>query len=178
MDNIIIRQSTLKDIPRIQEIFAAARRFMVETGNPDQWGDDYPGEELLMEDIMSGDSYVCLQEGRIAGTFVLRSGEDPTYEVIDGAWLNALPYGTIHRIASSGEVKGIMHTAMRFARQHYQNIRIDTYRDNIVMQNAVRKEGFTYCGIIRCWNGSERLAYQYSQPETRIIAKNQKICIN
>ncbi len=31
------------------------------------------------------------------------------------------------------------------------------------MQNIlIRKEGFAYCGIIRCWNGTERLAYQHS----------------
>ncbi len=162
MHNILIRQSTREDIPRLQEIYAIARDFMAGTGNPHQWDADYPGEELLLEDIGSGDSYVCLLEGRIVAAFVLRGGNDPTYEVIDGAWLNDRPYATIHRIASSGEVKGIMHLVMQFARQHYQNIRIDTHRDNIIMQNAILKEGFKYCGIIRCWNGSERLAYQYS----------------
>lgn len=29
------------------------------------------------------------------------------------------------------------------------------------MQAAILKEGFSYCGVIRCWNGTERLAYQY-----------------
>ncbi len=161
MHDILIRQSTGEDIPRLQEIFAAAREFMTMTGNPHQWGADYPGVELLLEDIASGDSYVCMKGERIVGTFVLRGGDDPTYAVINGAWLNDLPYATIHRIASSGEVKGIMHLAMEFALQRHKNIRIDTHRDNIVMQNAIRKEGFTYCGIIYCWNGSERLAFQY-----------------
>ncbi len=163
MHSIHIRRSTPEDIPRLQEIYAIAREFMVGTGNPHQWDADYPSMGLLLEDVGSGDSYVCMQEGRIVGTFVLRGGADPTYEVIDGAWLNDLPYATIHRIASSGEVKGIMYLTMQFALQHYQNIRIDTHRDNIVMQNALRKEGFTYCGIIRCWNGNERLAYQMAK---------------
>ncbi len=162
MNNIVIRQSSPEDLSRLKEIFATARKFMRDTGNPNQWSDDYPGEELLLEDIGSGDSYVCISDGRIVGTFVLRGGDDPTYEVIhDGAWLNDLPYGTIHRIASSGEVKGIMHMAMQFALRHYQTIRIDTHRENTVMQNALRNEGFIYCGIIYCWNGSERLAYQF-----------------
>ncbi len=162
MHNILIRKSSVEDIPRLLEIFATARNFMAMTGNPHQWEADYPSEELLLRDIMDGDSYVCLQKGRIVATFVLRAGDDPTYDVIDGAWLNARPYATIHRIASSGEVKGIMHTAMLFAMQQHQNIRIDTHHDNTVMQNILRKEGFTYCGIIRCWNGTERLAYQHS----------------
>ncbi len=160
MPNISIRKSSTSDIPRLQEIFAIARKFMAETGNPTQWTADYPSEELLLNDISSGDSYVCIMDDRIVGTFVLRGGNDPTYDVIyDGEWLNDLPYATIHRIASSGEMKGIMHLAMEFALQHYHTIRIDTHRDNTVMQNAILKEGFTYCGIIHCWNGSERLAY-------------------
>ncbi len=165
-NDILIRRSSVDDIPRLHEIFAIARTFMAETGNPHQWADDYPSEELLLSDIESGDSYVCLMDDKIVGTFVLRGGNDPTYDIIyDGSWLNDLPYATIHRIASSGEQKGIMHLAMQFALHHYNTIRIDTHRDNSVMQNAIRKEGFVYCGIIHCWNGSERLAYQFTQSE-------------
>lgn len=164
MNEITIRKSSVEDVPRLREIFAIARKFMAETGNPSQWVAGYPSEELLRKDIESGDSYVCLFEGKIVATFVLRGGNDPTYDVIyDGAWPNDSPYATIHRIAGSGEVKGIMHLAMQYALQHYHAIRIDTHRDNRVMRNAIRKEGFQYCGIIHCWNGSERLAYQYTK---------------
>ena len=47
-----------------------------------------------------------------------------------------------------------------FALAQYDSIRIDTHRDNSVMRNALLREGYRYCGIIHCWNGSERLAYQ------------------
>ncbi len=165
MGNINIRQSSVKDIPRLLEIFATARRFMLDTGNPDQWAADYPDEVLIKNDIESRDCYVCLAEGRIVGTFVLRGGNDPTYNIIyDGKWQNNLPYATIHRIASSGDIKGIMHHAMQFALQRHNTVRIDTHRDNKVMQNAILKEGFIYCGIIHCWNGSERMAYQFTKP--------------
>ena len=159
-----IRKSAPEDIPEMLEIFAAARRFMAGTGNPDQWSEDYPGEELLKSDIASGDSHVILSEGRIVATFVLRPGNDPTYDIIhDGNWPNDLPYATIHRIASRGERKGMLHAAMQFALERYSAIRIDTHRDNTVMRNAIAKEGFTYCGIIHCWNGTERLAYQFTK---------------
>ncbi len=164
MNSLVIRQAVAEDIPRLLEIFDFARRFMQETGNPHQWTADYPGEALLRSDIESGDSYVCLSEEKIVGTFVLRGGDDPTYGVIyDGAWPNPLPYATIHRMAGSGEAKGIMHLAMQFALQHYDAIRIDTHRDNTVMQSAIRKEGFRYCGIIHCRDGSERLAFQFTK---------------
>lgn len=159
--DIKIRNSRLEDIPRLEEIFAIARRFMASTGNPNQWAEDYPGEERLREDIASGDSFVCVKDDRIVATFVLRGGDDPTYRIIyDGAWLDDNPYATIHRIASSGEVKGIFGIVMKYALEYYSSIRIDTHADNKVMQHAIEKAGFKYCGIIHCWSGDERLAYQ------------------
>lgn len=158
-----IRKAKLADITQMMEIFAIARRFMAETGNPNQWAANYPSVEQLTNDINGGDSYVCIEEGKMVATFVLRGGEDPTYDIIyGGAWKNNNPYATIHRIASNGEVKGIFRLAMDFALQHYKTIRIDTHRDNKVMQHAILKAGFQYCGIIYCWNGDERLAYQYN----------------
>lgn len=157
-----IRKATLADIPVMQEIFAIAREFMAATGNPNQWAENYPSLEQLTSDIDSGDSYVCLEDERIVATFLLRGGSDPTYDIIfDGAWPNNNPYATIHRIASNGEVKGIFRKTMDFALQHHATIRIDTHRDNKVMQNAITKAGFEYCGIIHCWNGDERIAYQF-----------------
>ena len=163
---ITIRKTVAADLPRLQEIFAIARTFMAATGNPHQWAADYPSEQLLLRDIQSADSYVCEYDGRVVGTFVLRAGDDPTYATIyGGRWLSDAPYATIHRIASSGEVKGIFDTAIRFALQHFSSIRIDTHADNKVMQQAILRAGFQYCGIIHCWNGTERLAYQYCQQQ-------------
>lgn len=160
---MIIRKTTLADIPRLKEIFAIARQFMIENGNPNQWAANYPSVEQLTDDINRGDSFVCQENDAIVATFVLRGGDDPTYAVIyDGAWKNDNPYATIHRIASNGEAKGIFHTVMEYALQHYDTIRIDTHRDNKVMQRAIEKAGFEYCGIIHCWNGDERLAFQYN----------------
>ena len=122
-DDCIIRHTTTADIPRLKEIFAIARRFMAEAGNPNQWTEGYPSEELLQEDIDSGDSYVIVKGDRIVATFVLRGGADPTYDIIyDGKWPNDKPYATIHRIASSGEATGIMHTALQYALTLYDNI--------------------------------------------------------
>ena len=56
---------------------------------------------------------------------------------------------------------------MTFALKQYENIRIDTHSDNKVMQQIAKKEGFRYCGIINCWNGTERLAYQYTKTATQ-----------
>ena len=167
-DNTKIRKTTINDIPQLREIFAIARKFMVKTGNPNQCVDGYPSDEQLMEDIESGDSYLVEKNDKVVATFVLRGGIDPTYnKIYGGKWLNEEPYATIHRIASTGEINGIMNIAMTFALKQYENIRIDTHSDNKVMQQIAKKEGFRYCGIINCWNGTERLAYQYTKTATQ-----------
>lgn len=162
-ENLEIRKTRKEDIPRLKQIFATARQFMASNGNPDQWAPNYPSDEQLLNDINNGDSFVVISDSRqIVATFVLHAGIDPTYNTIyEGQWLNDAPYATIHRIASNGEVKGIFRLALQFALNRYDNIRIDTHHDNIVMRNAIMQNGFSYCGIIHCWNGDERMAYQY-----------------
>ena len=77
-----------------------------------------------------------------------------------GQWLNDKPYGVIHRIASDGKTKGIGSFCVNWVVSQCGNVRIDTHRDNVVMQNMLKKNGFQYCGIIHIENGEERLAYQ------------------
>ena len=40
------------------------------------------------------------------------------------------------------------------------HLRIDTHEKNLVMQNLVKKTGFSYCGIIYVDDGTKRLAYE------------------
>ena len=49
---------------------------------------------------------------------------------------------------------------MDFCLSRENNIRIDTHRDNTIMQHVIQKHGFSYCGIIYLANGDERMAYQ------------------
>lgn len=156
-----IRKAVKNDLPYIFEIYARARKFMAENDNPNQWGDIKPGKELVESDIENGISYVCEKDGEILGVFAFIYGEDPTYKIIyDGEWLNDKPYAVIHRIASSGKVKGTGEFCLKWALSQYPNIRIDTHRDNTVMRHLMDKLGFAYCGIIHLEDGDERLAFQ------------------
>ena len=106
--NMEIRKSTREDIKQIMAIFTTAKEYMAAHGNKTQWGDGYPGEEILKTDIDAGNSYVIVNNGMIVGTFSFIIGEEPTYQVIkNGKWTDDRLYGTIHRLASSGIVKGI-----------------------------------------------------------------------
>ena len=158
-----IRKSELKDIPDMLSVFEVARQTMRANGNPQQWL-NYPSEELLEADIRARKSYVLEANGKIAGTFFFALEEDPTYLVIDdGAWLNDAPYGVIHRIASNGTERGVLKATIDYCAQFSTNLRIDTHRDNTIMQHLLEKYGFQKCGIIYVQDAvsdhSPRLAY-------------------
>ena len=58
-----IEHAVIADLPRIMEIYACARRFMAENGNPRQWGPtNWPPESLIRSDIESGNLYVCVRD--------------------------------------------------------------------------------------------------------------------
>jgi hypothetical protein len=65
-----IRRSTINDIDEILKIFEGARKFMKASGNPNQWKDSYPERKLIESDIYKNISYLCVDEGKIVGTFV------------------------------------------------------------------------------------------------------------
>lgn len=69
--NMEIRKSTREDIKQIMAIFTTAKEYMAAHGNKTQWGDGYPGEEILKTDIDAGNSYVIVNNGMIVGTFSL-----------------------------------------------------------------------------------------------------------
>ena len=153
MIHMKIRRTTDNDFDRIMEIYASARAFMAETGNPNQWGPtNWPPAELIRADIRDGCSYVCTNDkDDVIGVFFFRQGKDiePTYQVIsDGAWLDDSAYGVVHRIASARTEKGVGQFCLEWALEKCGHMRIDTHTDNAVMQNLLTKLGFIRCGII------------------------------
>jgi hypothetical protein len=109
-----------------------------------------------------------LNENALDGLKLLREDErvdwlwsHPTYaKIYDGAWLNEEEYSVVHRIASSGVVKGAGSFCMEWASAHTKNLKIDTHADNYVMQNMLKKCGFQPCGTIYLENGEQRIGFQ------------------
>ncbi|WP_367271634.1 GNAT family N-acetyltransferase [uncultured Eubacterium sp.] len=159
----MIRPAQNQDLIEIQMIYAYARKFMAEHGNPTQWGSTTPREEVLKKDIEKQQLYVIENDARdkILGVFALIIGEDPTYQRIEqGDWKDERLYGTLHRVASAPGAHGILERALDFAGQKIAHLRIDTHADNKVMQHLILKNGFEKCGIIYTDNGSPRFAYE------------------
>ena len=156
-----IRLAQLNDLPPILKIYAHAREYMREQGNPTQWGNGYPQENLLRDDIAKKQLYVCCEADEILGVFCYFFGNDPTYlKIYEGAWQNNLPYGVIHRIAVVSHRRGVASFCYDYCFSLCQNLKIDTHRDNLPMQKSLAKNGFARCGIIYLESGDERIAYQ------------------
>ncbi len=150
------------DVEEIMACYEKARHYMRVNGNHQQWINGYPSRELVMSDIDNGVSYVGVDEtGDLVMAFAFIIGADPTYEVIeDGAWLNDLPYGTIHRLGSTGKYGGMLKECVNFCLTKVDNLRLDTHADNKPMQRAAERLGFVRCGVIYCQDGTPREAYQ------------------
>ena len=168
-----IRKSSLSDLPALLLLAEAARGIMRRSGNMGQWVDGYPSAEVFRADIERGVSYLMLDESSMpVATFAFMPGPDPTYaqifddrlpdgSLLQGAWVDDVrPYAVVHRIASRPEAHGVMAALLDFCFRRSPNLRIDTHRDNVIMQHLMQRHGFTRCGIIYLTNGDERLAYQ------------------
>ncbi len=163
---MIVRKAEFNDLQEISEIYESARRFMSDTGNPNQWGKTNPPYARTEADLRENNLYVVEEDCDILAVFYYNFADDPTYKIIyDGQWLNDHPYGVIHRIAVSDKArgKGVAGICFDFAFNNCKNLKIDTHRDNIPMQKALAKHGFIQCGIIHLANGDERIAFQKSE---------------
>lgn len=158
---MIIRKTKIADLVDCDSIYAAAREYMKQAGNPDQWNGGYPGVVEILSDIAAGCGYVVEDEGEVVAVFYYAPGPDPTYaKIYDGAWKSEEPYAVIHRVAVKHHGKGIIDFIFKECFEAAGHLRIDTHRDNIPMQNVLKRGGFEYCGIIHLESGAERLAFE------------------
>lgn len=157
----------MDDLPVMLKIYQHARELMAANGNPTQWGNTFPREEVILDDIRQQRTMLLADEAdgkeRVLAQFALCTGEDPTYAHIDGAWLDDDSYVTIHRIASSGIVKGAAKDCINWCVEHYGNVRADTHPNNKAMQHVLESNGFARCGLIQLLDrptDTTRIAYQ------------------
>lgn len=135
---------------------------MRSSGNLHQWSDSYPNAGAVRTDMEKEGAIVIEDDGRIVAYFAFLPSPEPTYSYIEGgAWLdNTGPYHVIHRIASFPDAHDIFRDMIAWCGERESNLRIDTHRDNAIMQKLIERHGFAYCGIIYLASGDERLAYQ------------------
>ena len=158
----IIREAQMSDMADIMAVMDAAKKIMRQSGNMHQWGDGYPSEAVISADIERHGGFVVedgdgehQSPGKVVGYFAFLPSPEPTYaRIYEGEWLDdERPYHVVHRIASYPDVHGVFCSIMDYCFSHDPNIRVDTHRDNTIMQHNLAKYGFSYCGIIYLASG-------------------------
>lgn len=152
----------MADVDRIMQVLDAAKQVMRNAGNENQWINGYPTVEAVISDIELQGGMVVEDDGVVVAYFTFLPSPEPTYAAIyEGQWIDdTLPYHVVHRMGGVPTARGIFASAMDYCFEHDPNIRVDTHRDNKIMQHLFTKHGFRYCGIIYLLNGDKRLAYQ------------------
>lgn len=154
-----IRLSVPEDLPRLEEIYSAARRYMRSQGNLSQWSDTYPSALSARLDMERGWCHVIEKDGKVVATFCLMTDPEPTYSALDEAL--TVPYVTLHRVASDSSASGILSAAVRYAvARHHCDVRIDTHADNAPMLKAILRQRFEPTGPITLADGSPRLSFR------------------
>lgn len=161
------RHATMRDFPVMEQNYERARELMARNGNPTQWGHTFPRPEVVEDDITQHRSILLVdgsgENERILAQFAVCAGEDPTYQTIDGQWLDDDAYVTVHRITASGLVRHAARECLEWTLRKYGNVRIDTHPNNRIMQHVLENCGFTRCGLIELIDrptDTTRIAYQ------------------
>lgn len=164
-----LRPSTKNDLIDIMLFIKDAQHFLAAQ-NINQWQDNYPNTEVIDRDINNRESFVIITDkGKTIATSMFTINGESTYNFIKGNWItkNNTKYGVIHRIAvsnnarSKGVAKFIFNEfETRLQKMEFTSLRIDTHKDNHIMQQLLQNLGYVYCGVIYLNNGNERLAYE------------------
>ncbi len=150
-----VRKAEKGDLETILKIYEGARAFMKKNGNPTQWGNNRPHTQKLISNVENGIQLVCCFKNadgseEIVATFHFSHGDEEAYNHLAcGTWPEGSEdYWCIHSFASSMKVKGTATFCFGWCEKQpgVKSIKIDTHRNNIPMQNLIKKFGYEYCG--------------------------------
>ena len=91
-------KATKKDLTTIMAIIGDAQEYLKDQ-NIDQWQNDYPNNDIIINDILNKESYLVKSNSdNVIATAMFSTRLEPTYKVIDGKWMssNSDRYGVIH----------------------------------------------------------------------------------
>ena len=158
-----IRLAFPNEVDAIMQVIEGAKKCLADAGST-QWQNGYPNTETIIEDIISGQAYVALEEGELLAYAAVTKSPEKAYEAIyDGNWEGKeAEYLVFHRIAVASDVqgKGVAQTFLEGLIEgfDYLDFRSDTHAQNKVMQHIFEKLGFKQVGKVPV--DGERLAYQ------------------
>ena len=158
-----IRLAFPNEVDAVMKVIEDARKTLAKAGS-DQWQNGYPNADIIIDDIISGQAYVALEEGELLAYAAVTKSPEKAYEAIyNGSWEGREPeYLVFHRIAISRDVQGqgVAQTFLEGLIEgfDYLDFRSDTHAENKAMQHIFEKLGFKKVGKVPV--DGERLAYQ------------------
>ena len=158
-----IRLAFPNEVDTIMQVIEGAKKCLAEAGST-QWQNGYPDADTIIEDIISGQAYVALDEGDLLAYAAVTKSPEKAYEAIyDGNWEGReSEYLVFHRIAVASDVQGqgVAQTFLEGLIEgfDYLDFRSDTHAKNKAMQHIFEKLGFKQVGKVPV--DGERLAYQ------------------
>ncbi|MFP5453509.1 GNAT family N-acetyltransferase [Parvimonas sp. G1604] len=161
---LTFRMANESDRESILEIYLEGSNSLKEDG-VDQWQGNYIPSFKDIDEHLGIDLYVLEYHRKIVSTVCLVEGIDEDYENIKGKWNTSIPYISIHKVATSNEykkqsfAKKMMYYVENFAKRKKMDLRIDTHKDNIKMNNFIVSCGYKYAGEVVLQGELERLAY-------------------
>lgn len=161
------RKSNEEDIKSIMNIINQAQAWFKDQ-RIDQWQNNYPNIETIINDINNSYGYVLLKNNIVIGTAAVSFDGEKTYNSIyNGKWISNDDYAVIHRIAVDSNYKGLGLASVLFKYieelcldKGIHSIKVDTHEENMPMQKLLYKNGFQYCGIIYLEDKSKRIAFE------------------
>ena len=158
-----IRLAFPNEVDAIMQVIEEAKKCLADAGST-QWQNGYPNTDTIIDDIISGQAYVALEEGELLAYAAVTKSPEKSYEAIyDGDWQGKeTEYLVFHRIAVASDVQGqgVAQTFLEGLIEgfDYLDFRSDTHDQNKVMQHIFEKLGFKQVGKVPV--DGERLAYQ------------------
>ena len=172
------RKSTTEDIVAMAQIASDGKAFLKRCGVSQWQKGPYPSADDFAQDVVRGIGHVMTEAEQVLAVCAVTFDDEPAYRgLFGGSWLTppGTRYATIHRCAVAAGCRGrgvIGHlfdaVSELAAKEGALSIRIDTHPDNLAMQSALRKAGFTRCGELILVSGYEegdlRLGYERKLP--------------
>ena len=116
-DNYSIRGATMSDADTVFGLIEEARAFF-KAHDIDMWQRGYPWFPDIIEDITSGNAFVCTDGDRIAGYIFVTFSEEDFHSTLKGKWEDSNP-AVFHRLVVDADYKksGIGTMLISFAEE-------------------------------------------------------------
>ena len=150
-----IRKCETEDIQAAGEFYDRVVAFLDSNINYPRWKyKQYPTGSWVYGMAEEGSQYICEEDGKIVGAFVLNTDPQGSYE--KGNWTRDIPEGNyliLHALAIDPDLQGqgvgvqVLTWCENYAQENgYPAIRVDIVPDNYPAQKLYERNGYTFAG--------------------------------